>query len=209
MRRTTALRDIFGRSQMSTSLKNCVTNEAAVEYVARLNPTLVAIDGLPCSGKSTLAEKLRSPLGASWVSLDEFVLPERHWPRTMAPAFPFEYIRYDAFVTAVRSLVTAGECSFNPFDWSTYEIADEPRTVKCNVPVIVEGVSALHPDLAPLFDVRIFVESNRSTALQAALDRGVGPWESQWRELFLPSADLYIATEPQKRADLLVAGRGI
>jgi uridine kinase len=156
-----------------------------------------------------LGEKLKSLLGANCMSLDEFVLPERYWPPTMAPAFPFEYMRYDTFVKAVQSLVTTGECSFIPFDWSTYDVANKPRTVTRSVPVIVEGVSALHPDLAPLFDVRIFVESNRSTALQAALDRGVGPWGRQWRELFLPSADLYMATKPQSRADLLVAGRGI
>ena len=32
-------------------------------------------------------------------------------------------------------------------------------------PVIVEGVSALHPDLAPLYDLRIWVESDAATVL--------------------------------------------
>ncbi len=66
----------------------------------------------------------------------------------------------------------------------------------------------LNPCLCPLYDVRVFVESDRTSTLQTAIDRGVGEWETEWRELFLPSADLYMLTEPQNRADLLVAGRG-
>ena len=198
------------RSQVTASrIKHCLTIEAAVEQIARLGPTLVAIDGLPCSGKSTLAERLRDRLRANCLALDEFVLPERDWPRAMTPAFPFEYIRYGTFVDSVRSLATTGECRFLPFDWNLHDVAADLRTVKGDAPVIVEGVSALNPEIAPLFDVRVFVESDRSTTLAAAVARGVGLWEREWRELFLPSADLYMATAPQKRADLLVAGRGL
>ena len=48
-----------------------------------------------------------------------------------------------------------------------------------------------------------------STALQAAIARGVGAWEKEWRELFLPSSDIYMRTHPEGRAELVVPGRGI
>ena len=74
---------------------------------------------------------------------------------------------------------------------------------------MVEGVSALHPDLTPLCDLRIWVDSDPATTLQASLARGVGEWANEWRDLFLPSVELYAATNPRARADLIVAGRGI
>jgi hypothetical protein len=33
--------------------------------------------------------------------------------------------------------------------------------------------------------------------------------EANWHNLYLPSVDLYMATEPKARADVVVAGRGI
>lgn len=181
--------------------------DTAVEHLALLNPSLIAIDGLPCSGKSTMASRLRERLRGECLELDEFVLPRRDWPVAIQPAFPFQYIRYAAFVAAVQALANVGACSFRPFDWSTRDVSPTLRTVTRKTPVIVEGVSSLNPSLSPLFDVRVFVESDRSTTLQSAMQRGVGPWEREWRELFLPSVDVYMATEPRKRADVLVSGR--
>ena len=70
-------------------------------------------------------------------------------------------------------------------------------------------MSALNPALCDLYGLKIFVESDRSTVFQAALRRGDGAWEREWRELFLPSVDIYMLTHPERRADLLVPGRGI
>jgi len=183
-----------------------LTMAAAVEHVTQLAPSLIAIDGLPCSGKSTMAKRLSERLGGNCIELDDFVLPQRDWPMAIKPAFPFQYIRYAAFVEAVQALSTVGVCSFRPFDWTSWEISTELRTVTRDAPVIVEGVSSLNPTLSPLFDIRLFVESDRSTTLQTAMQRGVGPWEREWADLFLRSVDLYMATEPQKRADVLVLG---
>ena len=182
--------------------------EAAIDRIGQSAPSLIAIDGLPCSGKSAMAEHLVQRLRGNSIQLDDFVLPERDWPKPMKAAFPFEYIRYAEFLEAVQTLATAGRCSFNPFDWSSYQISRQHRTVTRETPVIVEGVSALNPLLSALFDVRVFVESDRSTTLEAAMQRGIGRWEREWREVFLPSSDLYMATEPQRRATLLVIGRG-
>lgn len=192
---------------VSSGIRSRVTMDAAIEHVMRLAPSLIAIDGLPCSGKSTIAKRLTERLGGNCIELDDFVFPQQDWPKGIEPAFPFQYIRYEEFVEAVQALSTAGVCSFRPFDWNSWEISPEPRTVTREAPVIVEGVSSLNPVLSPLFDIRIFVESDRSTVLRAATQRGVGPWEREWADLFLPSVDLYMATEPQKRADVLVFGR--
>jgi hypothetical protein len=73
---------------------------------------------------------------------------------------------------------------------------------------LVEGVSTLHPDLAPLYDLRIWIESDAETTLAASLQRGVGSWAHEWEFVFLPSVELYLQTDPKARADLVACGRG-
>jgi hypothetical protein len=73
---------------------------------------------------------------------------------------------------------------------------------------LVEGVSVLHHDLAPLYDLRIWVESDPETTLAASLERGVNSWAHEWRFMFLPSVELYLRTDPKSRADVVALGRG-
>jgi hypothetical protein len=186
-----------------------VTIEAArTLLLTGVAPPLVAVDGLPCAGKSTLVSQLNEGVDFECIYLDEFVLPEKDWPSGIKPAFPFEYIRYGEFLDAGRTLASFGTCVYRPFDWDSFAVSGETRTISLSKLVVVDGVSSLHPSLCDLYGLRIFVE-NRATTLHAAFNRGVGSWADYWRELFLPSADVYMESQPQKRADLLIAGRGM
>jgi uridine kinase len=184
-------------------------DEAVDRVRLGVRPPLIGIDGLPVSGKSTLADRICGELGYDSISLDDFVLPEADWPSRDRPAFPFEYIRYGEFLDAIRSLAATGSCRYRPYDWSTGGVSATEREVTMDRGVVVEGVSALHPDVAARYGLRIFVESDASTTLEASVSRGVGDWEREWRDLFLPSADIYMRTDPRSRADLVVAGRGV
>jgi len=82
--------------------------EVVTRVSKRVPPPLIAIDGLPCSGKGTLVGKLREQVDLDCIELDDFVLPEKHWPSHHQPAFPFQFIRYDAFLEAVRTLAATG-----------------------------------------------------------------------------------------------------
>jgi len=73
---------------------------------------------------------------------------------------------------------------------------------------LVEGVSALHPDLAPLYDLRIWIDSDAASTLAASFERGVGSWAHEWELMFLPSVELYLQTNPKARADVVARGRG-
>jgi uridine kinase len=181
--------------------------DAAVEQVRGLGSGLVAIDGLPVSGKSTLAERLERELGAQTIYLDDFVRPESEWRGKAEPGFPFPYMRYDTFMAAVRDLAAGRAANYRRYDWSTGQLADWHQMAPTGL-VVVEGVSSLHPGLAPLYDLRLWVESDAATTLSASLARGVGDWEAEWRNLFMPSVELYLASDPWLRADELVAGRG-
>lgn len=183
-------------------------DEVVALVASKPKPLLVAIDGLPLSGKTILALRLIKELGAECLWLDDFVKPEAEWPSRDAPSFPFDYIRYGEFATAVRSLAQNRRCSFRPFDWGTGQTADEPKMIRGDGIALVEGVSVLHPDLAPLYDLRVWIESDAETTLSASLERGVGSWAREWEFLFLPSVKLYLQTDPKARADVVVLGRG-
>jgi uridine kinase len=180
-----------------------------ITLVTQTSARFVAIDGLPVSGKSTLAERLEHTTGAQTIYLDDFVRPEADWRGKVLPSFPFAYIRYDDFLGAVTNLAQHGHCTYHPYDWTTGQASAAARTITRHRPIIIEGVSSLHPALAPLYDLRLWVQSDASTTLTAALTRGVGDWEHEWRNLFMPSVELYLQTNPSIRADYLVKGRGV
>jgi uridine kinase len=175
----------------------------------RPGPRLVGIDGLPVSGKSTLAGRLEAELGATLVYLDDFVLPEAEWRGKVEPAFPFPYIRYDDFSQTVMTLAAGREARYRRYDWAAGRLAEGWTEIDPDGLVVVEGVSTVNPELAQLYHLRLWVESDAATTLQAALARGVGDWEREWRTLFMPSVALYLQTHPQQRADHVVAGRGV
>lgn len=181
----------------------------AAALAATSNARFIAIDGLPVSGKTTLADQVASIIDAEILWLDEFVMPEAGWRGKAQPAFPFAYFRYDDFLQVVITLAQIGRCSYHPYDWATGQTSLDVRTITREQPVIIEGVSSLHPSLLPLYDLRLWVESDPATTLTAALARGVGDWEHEWRHLFMPSVELYLQTDPRSRADHLVKGRGL
>jgi hypothetical protein len=107
-----------------------VSVEKAVARVARgVQPPLIAIDGLPCSGKGTLVTKLKERVDLDCIYLDDFVLPEEHWRSRDHPAFLFQFIRYDAFLDAVRTLAATERCSYYPFDWNTPSASEHRRDI--------------------------------------------------------------------------------
>jgi uridine kinase len=173
-----------------------------------LTRPVIAIDGLPCAGKTTLACRLQQIYGFEILHVDEFLLAEADW-LNRRPGFPFPYLRYDEFLAAVTSLAETGACEYYPFDWETLAISAQPRRITTQRPVIVEGISALVPVLTRYYGLKIFVRSERDSVLKVAKARNFGLWAKEWRKLFIPSADMYMMTHPEERADIVVPGRGI
>jgi len=173
-----------------------------------LTRKLIAIDGLPCAGKTTLAYGLRALYGFEILHVDEFLRPEADWP-SRKPGFPFPYLRYDEFLTAVTQLAEKGECTYAPFDWETLAVSTKLRHLTTERPVIVEGISALVPVLTRYYGLKIFVQSERESALAVAHSRNLGIWAKEWSKIFMPSADMYMMTHPEQRADVVVPGRGM
>jgi uridine kinase len=178
------------------------------ELSQSLTRPLIGIDGMPCAGKTTLAFRLREIYGFEILQVDEFLIPEANWPNRR-PGFPFPYLRYDEFLQAVTELAETGACEYAPFDWDMLAVSKEKRRITTERPVIVEGISALVPLLTRYYGLKIFMQSARESILDVAYARNFGIWTEEWRKIFLPSADMYMMTNPESRADIVVPGRGV
>ena len=158
----------------------------------------------------SLASSLADRFNWAVLEFDDLYLPSDGWPPDIEPAFPFPFFRLDEFRQAVRSLHELGKCCWRPIDWPTLTVKADPAYIEDGRPVIIEGCSVLDPALVDLYDVRLFVESDRSTLVKAQKARdGENVLSEDWARLFLPSVDLYMRTRPDKRADFVVAGRGL
>ena len=78
----------FAVKRLPYRLSMLTFNEVVALVGSRPKPLLVAIDGLPLSGKTTLALRLIKELGAECLGLDDLVRPEAEWPSRDKPSFP-------------------------------------------------------------------------------------------------------------------------
>jgi uridine kinase len=174
-----------------------------VSALSKQHPLVVGISGFGGSGKSTLAKSLANRLDAEIVSLDEFWLPENdvlsiNWEvfdrarleqQVLIPAFKEQPIRYQVF------------------DWQQGKLG-EWRSLKNTSYLIVEGISALHPNLLQYYDFKIWVDCPLELAQKRGLDRGkyeYGIDETEhWINVWAPNDRAYFEKyRPDLLADFL------
>ncbi len=174
------------------------------------NPALIAIDGRPCSGKTTLACALAETLEAETYYLDEFLIPRNQWSKNIQPCFPFPYFRYDEFVLGIETLAAGKSFQYLPYDFETGELSGvKKEIVPAKKPIIIEGVSVLQSRLLRNYLKRIFVVSDPASERASIFQREGVKSKDLWENLYLPSVDLYFKTRPWEQADIIYLGRGI
>lgn len=182
---------------------------------------LVAVDGMSCVGKTTLAHDLAAVLDGAGrpvvrVSYDDFHHPSevRHrQDRLSAEGYLVDF--YDP--AALRRLVLepiragAGEVRTASFDLAADEpLSPDAAPVAQDAVVLVEGEFLLSPALDGFWDIGVLLVADPAAVLERALQRDtdLGPPE-QVRELYLRR---YLGAwalheerdDPWSRADLVV-----
>jgi uridine kinase len=184
-------------------------------------PLVVAIDGMSCVGKTTLADELAAILDGAdrpvlRVSYDDFHQPRdvRH-RRDRLSAEGYLLDSYDA--DALRRLVLGpladrvGEVVTASFDLASDEVVSPPPApVEDGAVVLVEGEFLLTPDFQDAWDLAVLLVAEPAAVLARALDRdGDLGTPEQVRELYLRR---YLAAwalheerhDPWSRADVVV-----
>lgn len=187
------------------------------------HPVRIAIDGIDAAGKTTLADDLAPLLEADGrpvirASLDSFHRPrsERYRRGAESPEGYYE----DAF--DYQSLQAALLLPLGPSGSRRYRRAafdfrqDSPlvtneEVASENAVLLFDGVFLLRPELAGLWDYRIFVKVAFEVALQRALQRDqtlFGSAEAvrqRYRQRYIPAQRFYLETiRPGEQADVVV-----
>ncbi len=183
--------------------------EQALSELPQKRLILIGIDGRPDSGKTTVAVKLEEAIRAQAIYLDEFFIPQKQWPQDAKPQFPFFYFRVQEFIDGIKALAAGKPFSYFTYDWQTNGLSAQPKVIKPEGVIIVEGVSALNAELAPLYDKKIWVASDQESEFAAIASRENEKNLDLWQNIYLPSVDIYCLQKPWKRADIIYAGRGI
>ena len=193
-----------------------------VGSVTRAHPTRVAVDGPPAAGKTTLADELAVVLRARGrqvirATIDDFLVPRAQ--RYSRGEFSAEGCYFDAHdYDAVNRVLLdpLGPGGDRRFQYAVYNRAADAvlsppvTTAPADAVLVFDGVFLLRPELIDRWDLRIWV----STAPEKTVDRAVirerrvssqADVERRWRERYLPSQRLYLATaRPTDNADVIV-----
>jgi uridine kinase len=182
--------------------------DAARERARTDETTIIAVDGPGGSGKTTLAATVAELLdGATVVHGDDFYrpMPEHDREQLDAQQGYQHYFDWQRLRDQVLAPLRAGRpARYQSFDWATEKLAGW-REISPGTMVIVEGVYAGRPELAPYYHLNTYVDTPREVCLRRIRARGQNSevWITRWRA----AEDFYLQTTwPQARAQLIVRG---
>lgn len=159
---------------------------------------IIGIDGREGAGKSTLAESLRRGLrNTTIIPLEDFYSPEL-----------LEVDRKRVVSQVINPLKNNQPAAkYQRFDWNKNGLM-EWRSVQNEGILIVEGATALHPDLLEFYDLTIWVECPAETGLKRGASRDVHGYKlstrAEWLSIWVPKEKEYIKTHtPHKKAQFI------
>lgn len=165
-------------------------------------PTVVAIEGNICSGKSVYARQLSDSINATILSVDDFYIP--HTDRTDEQmAKPGGNIDFDSLYKTIKSLLISKHASFNKYDCHTRQ--SSPMTVLLNGNVIiVEGVYSAHTKLLPLIDIIVFMPIDKQTQLKRLKLRNPDNYDDFINTWLLREEEYYFSCNIEQLADYII-----
>lgn len=138
-----------------------------VEEILHRNENLIIIDGMSCSGKTTLAVKLAAVLDCDIIHIDDFFLPKSRQIAETAGNIDAE--RFKRQVTERLG----NELFYQKYDCKTGTYADTVRVRQGRV--IIEGAYSCHKSLGLEGGLRIFLEIDKQEQRRRVIEREAYP----------------------------------
>jgi len=194
----------------------------AIGAVRRDHPTRVAIDGVDGVGKTTLADELVEPLTRMGRQIIRASVDGFHLPRAVryrrGPDSPEGYFLDSFDYPALRSslLDPLGPHGARRFRSAVFNHrTDLPvvlpwQTADAEAVLLFDGVFLQRPELAGLWDFRIWVEAPFDVTVPRAVRRDAGGHDeaevhTKYRGRYVPGQMMYLTQcSPREAADVVV-----
>ena len=166
--------------------------EVLVTLSEKKRPVLAAVDGRCAAGKTTLAQSLAQRFGWSVIHMDDFFLrPEQRTSERYEE--PGGNLDRERFLEEVLIPLREGTLtSYRPFDCGRMCLR-EPVRFQAGPVVLIEGAYACHPDLADLYDIRIFMDTDAETQRRRVTEREGADRAGIFFEKWIPLEEKYFA----------------
>ena len=184
-----------------------------------LDPIVMAVAGCSGSGKTTLAAELAHALGGVHFQFDNYYLDLSHMPLAQRTRQNFDdpaLIESPLLISHVAALASGRAIERPTYDFSTYTRVPSVTEIIRPAPyLLVEGLFALYyPDLLPLYNLRIYVETPDDICFERRLrrdieERGRTPdsVRAQYDATVRPSSIAFVRPSAA-HADLIIDGTG-
>ena len=172
---------------------------------AEKSRVLVAIEGGSASGKTTLGELLQNVYGCPVFHMDDFFLrPEQRTEARFTQ--PGGNVDRERFLEEVLIPLREGRpVDYRRFDCATFTIAP-PQRIEAGTLNIVEGAYSMHPDLAPYYDLSVFLSISAERQHERILKRNAPAHAKQFFDRWIPFEQRYFdALDVRNRYDLILS----
>jgi len=177
---------------------------AVDRMMAEKGRVILAIEGGSASGKTTLAALLSRLYAAEVFHMDDFYLRvEQRTPARYAE--PGGNVDRERFLSEVLQPLRDGrEFLYRPFDVETWTVSG--GSVRCGAALnIVEGAYSMHPDLAPYYDLSVFLDVSPTLQRRRIRQRNTPESQVLFFSRWIPLEQSYFsALDPKSRCDLVL-----
>lgn len=182
---------VFSTQDILSILHNEISKIVSISH-----PYIIGIDGRCGSGKSTLAKMLAKWLGCGVIHTDDFYLPLSARTREIMET-PAGHIEIDRLAKELLIPLSQGKTgNYVKFDCQSQTYAQGFEMLPTPI-LLVEGSYAMHPKLRDFYDLKVFLDMDKSTQKQRILFRngieGLRTFEKRWiplEEMYFEAFDL-------------------
>ena len=169
-------------------------------------PVTVAIEGGSAGGKTTLAGFLTELYDCTVFHTDDFFLrPEQRTPARYAE-IGGNLDRERFLEEVLRPLSEGRDVCYQRFHCGKQAL-EPPVTVTPKALTVIEGAYSMHPDLAPYYDLSLFLEISPTRQRERILKRNPSPWAERFFEEWIPMEVAYFAgMKVRERCHLSLCG---
>lgn len=151
------------------NLPQTLADRVRASMHGRNAPFVVALCGWADTGKSTVAAQLvaalrRFGLTADAISTDDFMRDRAERDAIGIRGYDLRSIDMAALRAVLVRFLDRQPFGVHRYDNRTGTKSGEPRTVSPADVLVVEGIHALHPDLAPHTHLKVFIDADEATA---------------------------------------------